>query len=74
MKRENLKRASELSERVENLDLLLSGKQVNCWLSVINKDGNVYTFNEDSSKEVQAILTKERDKLIVEYNRLDREK
>lgn len=73
MKRENLKRATELATRIENLDLLLSGKQANCWLSVTNKDGNVYTFNEDSSKKIQTILDKERDALIVEYGKLDRE-
>lgn len=73
MKRENLMRATELAKRIENLDLLLSGKQANCWLSVINKDGDVYTFNEDSSKKIQTILEKERDKVLVEYNKLDRE-
>lgn len=73
MKRENLERATELAKRIENLDLLLSGKQANCWLSVTNKDGNVYTFNEDSSKKIQTILDKERDALIVEYSKLDRE-
>lgn len=73
MKRENLKQAISLSEKIQNLDLLLSGKQANCWLSVTNKDGNVYTLNEDRSKEIQTILNKERDRLIVEYNKLDRE-
>lgn len=73
MKIENLKHATDLAKRIENLDLLLLGKQANCWLSVINKDGNVYTFNEDSSKKIQTILEKERDRLIVEYGRLDRE-
>lgn len=73
MKIENLKHATDLAKRIENLDLLLSGKQANCWLSVTNKDGNVYTFNEDISKKIQTILEKERDRLIVEYGRLDRE-
>lgn len=73
MKIENLKHATYLAKRIESLDLLLSGKQANCWLSVTNKDGNVYIFNEDSSKEIQTILEKERDRLIVEYGRLDRE-
>lgn len=73
MKIENLKHATDLAKRIKNLDLLLLGKQANCWLSVINKDGNVYTFNEDSSKKIQTILEKERDRLIVEYGRLDRE-
>lgn len=73
MKLENLECATKLAKKIENLDLLLSGKQANCWLSVINKDGDVYTFDEDSSKKIQTILKKDRDKLIVEYGRLDRE-
>lgn len=73
MKLENLEQATKLAKNIENLDLLLTGKQANCWLSVTNRDGNVYTFNEDSSKKIQAILEQERDRLIVEYNRLDRE-
>lgn len=74
MKLENLECATKLAKKIENLNLLLTGKQANCWLTVTNKDGNIYTFNEEGSNEVQTILKKEREKLIVEYNRLDREK
>lgn len=73
MKIENLEQATGLANKIRNLDLLLSGKQANSWFSVTNRDGDVYTFNEDCSKKIQTILEKERDRLIVEYNRLDRE-
>ena len=73
MKIENLEQATILAKKIGNLDLLLSGKQANCWLYVGNKDGDVYAFNEDCSKKIQTILEKERDRLIVEYSRLDRE-
>ena len=72
MKIENLEQATGLANKIRNLDLLLSGKQAN-WFSVTNRDGDVYTFNEDCSKKIQTILEKERDRLIVEYGRLDRE-
>ena len=73
MKKENLEQDTGLANKIRNLDLLLSGKQANCWFSVTNRDGDVYTFNEDCSKKIQTILEKERDRLIVEYGRLDRE-
>ena len=45
MKIENLEQATGLANKIRNLDLLLSGKQANCWFSVTNRDGDVYTFN-----------------------------
>lgn len=71
MKIENLGQANSLVKKIRNLDLLLSGKQANCCLSVTNGENDNYTLNEEYSKEIKTVLRKERDRLIIEYHRLD---
>jgi hypothetical protein len=73
MKRENLRKACDLDKKIDTIDKLINIKVLNEKLYAVDKHDNVFQLSEEGSNALIKILEKERNKLVIEYDKLNRE-
>lgn len=73
MKRENLRKACDLDKKIDTIDKLINIKVLNEKLYAVDKYDNVFQLSEEGSNTLIKILEKERNKLVIEYDKLNRE-
>lgn len=73
MKRENLRKACDLDKKIDTIDKLINIKVLIEKLYAVDKHDNVFQLSEEGSNALIKILEKERNKLVIEYDKLNRE-
>ena len=69
----NLSKALDIADRIAAIDPLIKTIKEDGNLKIINPDNDYDRLDKEFNQDLRKLLVKQRDKLIVEYKRLDKE-
>ena len=69
----NLNKALDIADRIAAIDSLIKAINEDGNLKIINANNDYDRLDKEFNQDLRKLLVKQRDKLIVEYKRLDKE-
>lgn len=69
----NLSKALDITDRIAAIDSLIKAINEDGNLKIINANNDYDRLDKEFNQDLRKLLVKQRDKLIVEYKRLDKE-
>lgn len=69
----NLSKALDIAGRIAAIDSLIKAINEDGNLKIINANNDYDRLDKEFNQDLRKLLVKQRDKLIVEYKRLDKE-
>lgn len=69
----NLSKAQDIADRIAAIDSLVKTINEEGNLKIINSNNDYDRLDKEFNQDLRKLLVKQRDKLMVEYNRLDKE-
>lgn len=69
----NLSKAQDIADRIAAIDSLVKTINEEGNLKIINSNNDWERLDKEFNQDLRKLLVKQRDKLVVEYNRLDKE-
>lgn len=69
----NLSKALDIADRIAVIDSLIKAINEDGNLKIINANNDYDRLDKEFNQDLRKLLVKQRDKLIVEYKRLDKE-
>lgn len=69
----NLSKALDIADRITAIDSLIKAINEDGNLKIINANNDYDRLDKEFNQDLRKLLVKQRDKLIVEYKRLDKE-
>lgn len=69
----NLSKALDIADRIATIDSLIKAINEDGNLKIINANNDYDRLDKEFNQDLRKLLVKQRDKLIVEYKRLDKE-
>lgn len=69
----NLSKALDIADRIAAIDSLIKAINEDGNLKIINTNNDYDRLDKEFNQDLRKLLVKQRDKLIVEYKRLDKE-
>lgn len=69
----NLSKALDIADRIAAIDSLIKAINEDGNLKIINANNDYDRLDKEFNQDLRNLLVKQRDKLMVEYKRLDKE-